>query len=199
MRSALEGSRAPSDPHAVSPKALERWPSAWVDQFNDGPKAAGVLVPVLERASGLSLLLTRRARALKHHAGQIAFPGGRMESDDATVLETALRETEEEVGIAPQQVRTLGFLPALPTISGYAVTPVVGIVAADARLRLDAVEVERAFEVPLEFFLDPNNERWSEREVMDAKVPLLEFHYGGERVWGATASMIMSLKKTIYY
>ena len=155
-------------------------------------------MPVIERAGGLSLLLTRRARALKHHAGQIAFPGGRMEPDDATVLETALRETEEEVGIGPERVATLGFLPPLPTITGYAVTPVVGIVDPGARLLLDAVEVERAFEVPLEFFFDASNERWSERVVLDVAVPLVEFHYGGERVWGATASMILSLKKTIF-
>lgn len=135
---------------------------------------------------------------MKHHAGQVAFPGGRMERSDRGVSDTALRETLEEVGIAPGEVAPAGYLTPMPTVTGYAVTPVVGFVAARARLTLDPVEVERAFEVPLTFLFDADNERWSTREVAGESVPLVEFAYGGERIWGATASMILQLKKHVF-
>lgn len=166
-------------------------------QFATPLSAAGVLVPLVERRGGLSLLLTRRARQLKHHAGQVSFPGGRMEAADSTIVETALRETWEEVGVAPADVEVVGYLPTMPTVTGYAVTPIVGIFDPLTRLRLDQMEVERAFEVPLDFLMTPGNEQWSTRTVGDTRVPLAEFTYTGERIWGATAAMILTLRRKL--
>ena len=156
-----------------------------------------MLVPLVERENGLALLLTRRARQLKHHAGQVSFPGGRMEVADRSIVDTALRETWEEVGVPPTDVQVVGYLPTMPTVTGYAVTPVVGIYDQYTRLVLDQMEVERAFEVPLDFLMTPGNERWSTRKVGHTRVPLAEFHYTGERIWGATAAMILALREKL--
>ena len=180
---------------AVDPASLRGWPQDFATQFTSDLKIAAVLVPLLERRSGVSLLLTRRAKELKHHAGQISFPGGRMEAGDRSIEETALRETHEEVGIGPHDVRLAGYLDTMPTVTGYAVTPVVGFVDGAAKLTLDPVEVERAFEVPLAFLFDAGNERWSMRRVQGHTVPVAEFRYGGERIWGATASMIIDFQE----
>ena len=161
-------------------------------------KPAGVLIPVIDDPrGGLRVILTKRASALKHHAGQVAFPGGRMEPVDVDIQATALRETHEEVGIAPSQVRIVGYLPPMPTVTGYAVTPVVGLVEARVELTLDASEVEHAFEVPLGFLLDRRNAIAAERDFNGTKVPIVEFHYGGFRIWGATAHMLLSLEKEL--
>lgn len=155
---------------------------------------AGVLVPVMERAKGLSVLLTQRAAHLKHHAGQVSFPGGRMEAYDENVCAAALRETHEEVGIAPQHVEVIGYLGAMPTITGFAVTPVVGVVSAEAELIIDHTEVEYAFEVPLAHLLEARNEQAVEREFDGKTFSLTEFHYAGERIWGATAYMLLAFR-----
>ncbi len=120
-----------------------------------------------------------------------------METDDDDILHTALRETEEEIGIPMGQVEVAGPLSTMPTITGYAVTPFVGFVPADVRLTLDPVEVESAFEVPLAFLLDVDNETRTERVIEGVPVPLIEFNYAGERIWGATASMIVELRKIV--
>ena len=158
---------------------------------------AGVLIPLIERQVGLTVLLTRRSPALKHHAGQVSFPGGRMEKADRTIRDTALRETHEEVGIEPGAVRVTGYLSPMPTITGYAVTPVVGLVEGTARLVLDPVEVQRAFEVPLAFLLEHDNVRWSGRDIDGVEVPVAEFRHSGERIWGATAAMIVNLRNIL--
>lgn len=154
-------------------------------------------MPVIARPSGLTLLLTRRSTNLTHHAGQVSFPGGREEPGDADIVATALRETEEEVGVERTAVSIVGVLPTMPTITGYAVTPVVGLLPAATRLSLEAAEVDLAFEVPLDFLLDESNERRSERLIEGVSVPLREFRYGGQRIWGATASMIADLRKLV--
>jgi 8-oxo-dGTP pyrophosphatase MutT (NUDIX family) len=159
--------------------------------------AAGVLIPVIERVAGLSVLLTQRSAELKHHAGQVSFPGGRMEEHDADVVQTALRETHEEVGIPPQAIDVVGYLPPMPTVTGYAVTPVVGLVSADVPLRIDRTEVEYAFEVPLAFLLDRRNERALERVYEGRRIPTVEFHYEGERIWGATAHILVELRRIL--
>ncbi len=159
--------------------------------------AAGVLIPVIERVAGLSVLLTQRSADLKHHAGQVSFPGGRMEEHDADVVQTALRETHEEVGIPPQAIDVVGYLPPMPTVTGYAVTPVVGLISADVPLRIDRTEVEYAFEVPLAFLLDPRNERALERVYEGRRIPTVEFHYAGERIWGATAHILVELRRIL--
>lgn len=198
LRRALAGSRLPTDPLDVSlPPGSNSWPSALRRRLTASLAPAGVLIPIMERASGLSILLTQRAADLKHHAGQVAFPGGRMEAGDRNLRDTALRETEEEVGIAPQQVTVIGYLDAMPTITGFAVTPVVGLVHEAAELKLDHSEVETAFEVPLGFLLDDSNDRYSERELFGLRLPMVEMHYEGRRIWGATAHILLSFRKII--
>jgi len=156
---------------------------------------AGVLIPVIERRDGLTVLLTQRAPDLKHHAGQVSFPGGRMEAHDPDVRAAALRETWEEVGIAPDHVEVIGYLRSMPVISGYAVTPVVGLVAGHVELTLDRTEVEYAFEVPLAWLLDHRNDRCVDREIAGRVFPMVEFHFEGERIWGATAMMLLRFRE----
>ncbi len=187
------------DPTKVAlPRGARSWPAAVRRQLSTDLKPAGVLIPITERASGLSVLLTERSAELTLHAGQVSFPGGRMEPDDPDIRHTALREAHEEVGIPPDRVEVAGYLKAMPTITGYAVTPVIGIVDAGQPLTLDPIEVEVAFEVPLKFLLDPANERAAMREVGGVPVPIVEFRYGGHRIWGATGSMLVALRNFLF-
>lgn len=189
----------PDDPVAVElPPGSEDWPAEIRERLTGTLRPAGVLIPVIERRDGLTVLLTRRSSALKHHASQIAFPGGGMEAADRSIVDTALRETHEEVGIAPSQVTVFGCLEAMPTVTGYAVTPVVGSVAPDAAFVLDRNEVELVFEVPLAFLLDPGNAQRAERDFRGQKVPIFEYRYGPHRIWGATAHMLMKLREKLY-
>lgn len=198
LRQRLAGSALPVDPTRVAvPDDIDRWPDEWVRRLSRPLKAAGVLVPVIERAPHLTVLLTRRSAELKHHASQICFPGGRMEKTDDSILATALRETWEEVGIDPNVVDVIGSLDPHPTITGYAVTPVVGVIEPPLGLQVDRREVEVAFEVPLEFLMDPGNEQRSMRTFRGHTVPTIEFHFGGHRIWGATASMLIKLRKIL--
>lgn len=173
------------------------WPTGLQSRLVQPMKPAGVLIPILERRAGLTVLLTRRSSGLRHHAGQVSFPGGSMEAGDPDIRHTALRETHEEVGIDPMHITVAGYLPPMPTITGFAVTPVVGLVMTDVRLRLDTREVEDAFEVPLAFLMDAGNEAWDERLIDNIPVPVVEFRYGGQRIWGATASMVLALRAAL--
>jgi 8-oxo-dGTP pyrophosphatase MutT (NUDIX family) len=140
-------------------RALQRWPQALLKKYASKLQPAGVLVPIIVRDNAMSILLTQRAAGLSQHPGQVSFPGGRMEAGDADVLATALRETWEEIGIAPQLVDVAGYLDTSPTVSGFAVTPVIGFVAGGYRLNIDRAEVEQVFEVPLNFLLQAGNLR----------------------------------------
>ena len=198
LREKLAGTKAPGNPtDVVMPAGSERWPRFIRERIVQKLQPAGVLIPVLERSGQLSVLLTQRSAELKHHAGQVSFPGGRMEDADEDVVQAALRETHEEVGIPPDAITVIGYLDPMPTVTGYAVTPVVGMVSGDAPLRLDRTEVEYAFEVPLTYLLDERNERASEREYQGRTIPTVEFHYESERIWGATAHMVIELRKLI--
>lgn len=166
-------------------------------RLQEGLRPAGVLIPVIERQDALTVLLTQRSAKLKAHAGQVSFPGGRMEDHDADVCVTALRETHEEVGIDPALVAVIGFLDSMPTITGYAVTPVIGLVSPDFKLAIDRTEVEYAFEVPLEFLLDARNDVPVERDIEGRRMTMMELHYEGERIWGATAMMIDAFRKKL--
>ncbi len=183
----------PADPtDTIELPGSQHWPESLREQLTGKLTPAGVLIPVFDRAdTGLSLLLTQRSAELKHHAGQVSFPGGRMEVEDQDIACTALRETREEVGIGDEHITVVGYLPAMPTITGYAVTPIVGLVAAAAVLQVDRTEVEYAFEVPLSFLLEPDNRRIVERRLHGKTVPMVEFHYQQHRIWGATAMMII--------
>ena len=179
------------------PPGLHRWPHAMRERLDVPLQPAGVLVPILDRAEGMAVLLTQRSADLRHHAGQASFPGGRMEPHDPDVRATALRETHEEVGIAPDLVDVIGYLRAMPTITGFAVTPVVGLVEDPVELVIDRSEVEYTFEIPLDFLLDERNDRLVEREWEGKRFRLREFHFDRERVWGATAYMILALRQFI--
>jgi len=156
-------------------------------------RSAAVLVPVVKRKRGLTVLFTRRTAHLNDHAGQISFPGGRSEPADADAAETALREAAEEIGLAAAQVEVLGELPEYVTVTGYRVTPVVGLVTPPLELRLDEFEVAEVFEVPLEFLLDPVNHQRNSilhegRERRYYAMPYRQYY-----IWGATAGMLMNL------
>jgi 8-oxo-dGTP pyrophosphatase MutT (NUDIX family) len=161
--------------------------------FPLAPAAAAVLVPIIERPAGLTVLFTERAAGLKHHPGQISFPGGRMEADDGSPLQAALRETQEEIGLDRRHIDVLGYLPDHLIISGYRVTPVVGLVQPDFELRLDPTEVVATFEVPLTYLLDPANHGARQRSVAGHEFEVYDIPWESRHIWGATAGMLMSL------
>lgn len=154
---------------------------------------AAVLFPIVQHATGLTVLLTQRTAHLKDHAGQISFPGGRVEPEDLSPLHTALRETEEEIGLARRHVEPLGYLPEYRTGTGFAVTPVLALVQPPFELQLDPFEVAEAFEVPLAFLLDPANHQQHSLHYRGALRSYYAMPWGEYFIWGATAGMIRSL------
>lgn len=164
---------------------------------NRPPAAASVLVPLVLRDDGLHVLLTRRTAHLRDHAGQISFPGGRAEVHDADASATALREAEEEVGLDPARVEVIGQLPPYTTVTSFVVTPVVALVQPHSDLRLDAFEVEEAFEVPLGFLMTPANHHRHVWQAEGMRRQFLSMPWqgpGGEYfIWGATAAMLRNL------
>ena len=165
--------------------------------FPAEPARAAVLVPLIERPTGLQVLLTQRASHLKNHPGQISFPGGRIESADAGPWEAALRETREEIGLEPQFVTRAGYLQDHLVISGFRVTPAVGFVQPGFNLHLDETEVENVFEVPLEFVLDLRNHLPRDRSIAGHTVITHEIPYEGRQIWGATASMLITFARLL--
>lgn len=157
--------------------------------------AASVLVPLVRRADGLHLLLTRRTDHLTSHAGQISFPGGRAEPRDSDAIDTALRETEEEIGLERGQIDIIGLLPDYLTSSGYRVTPVVGLVHPPFELRPDPNEVADVFEVPLAFLMDGMNHQRLSVELPEGagRRHFYAMPYGPHFIWGATAGMLRNL------
>ena len=155
-------------------------------------KAAAVLLPILDWPEGPTVLFTRRTAHLRAHSGQISFPGGRVEARDDSPEATALRETHEEIGLAPASIELLGRLADYHTRTGFRVTPVVGLVAPPFDLSLDAHEVDEAFEVPLSFLLDPANHRRHRREFQGRQVEYYAIPYRDYYIWGATAGMLVN-------
>lgn len=158
---------------------------------------AAVLVPLVERPDGLNVLLTLRASHLKNHAGQVSFPGGRIEENDASPWEAALREAREEIGLEARYVSLAGYLRDHVVISGFRVTPVVAFVQPGFVLRLDTTEVEDAFEVPLEYVLDPSNHVPRERHFAGHAVVTHDIRYQDRQIWGATATMLLTLSRLL--
>lgn len=158
---------------------------------------AAVLVPLVERADGMTVLLTQRADTLKDHAGQISFPGGRIEPGDADPWRAALREAHEEIGLADNFVEFAGYLPDHWVGTGFRVTPVVGFVNPGYDLRIATAEVHDVFEVPLEFILDAANHRPRVRELFGVSMEVQDIPYGDRVIWGATAGMLLSLRRCL--
>jgi 8-oxo-dGTP pyrophosphatase MutT (NUDIX family) len=158
---------------------------------------AAVLVGLVDRGEGAQVLLTRRTEDLRHHGGQISFPGGCIEAADADPVAAALREAEEEIGLFATQARPLGYLDPFTTITGFHVFPVVAAIDAAFVARPDPSEVDEVFEVPLEFLLAPENARRVELDFRGARRSVLEFRFGRWRVWGATAAMLVNLRERL--
>ena len=191
-----------------SPSETKRWLQARMSRvhllrlptLNDGHRLPGregkttpaaVLVPIVNRPDGLTLLLTQRSDTLPDHPGQISFPGGRQEPDDGSAADTALRESTEEIGLDRKHVEILGEVSSYETVTGYSVVPVVGWLEPPFDLMTDPVEVAEAFEVPLAFVLNPDNFVQRQREVAGMVRHYFACPYQGRYIWGATAAMIL--------
>ncbi|MGA2187657.1 MAG: CoA pyrophosphatase [Steroidobacteraceae bacterium] len=161
------------------------------------PVPAAVLVPLVERDGGLTVLLTQRAATLKDHAGQISFPGGRIEHDDADPWRAALREAHEEIGLSESFVEFAGYLPDHWVGTGFRVTPVVGFVNPGYDLRIATAEVHDVFEVPLGFILDAANHKARQRVLAGVTMEVYDIPYGNRNIWGATAGMLLTLRRLL--
>jgi 8-oxo-dGTP pyrophosphatase MutT (NUDIX family) len=183
---------------------LKRAPPAYAVFGDDGTEGrdeastpAAVLIPLIAHADALSVLFTQRTAQLKNHSGQVSFPGGRAEPGDASAEFTALRETEEEIGLAMQRVEVLARLSDYRTRTGFRVTPVVGLVAPPLELAPDPREVAEVFEVPLAFLMDERNQQRRTREFEGRQVGYYVFEYGERVIWGATAGILVNLNRML--
>ncbi|MBS0377251.1 MAG: CoA pyrophosphatase [Proteobacteria bacterium] len=166
--------------------------------FPAEPRPAAVLVPLVQRDT-LTVLLTQRATQLRNHAGQISFPGGRIEPHDVDPAAAALREAHEEIGLESRFVSVVGYLPDHVVMTGFRVTPVVAFVQPGFELLLDSVEVEDTFEVPVDFIFDPSNQRVRMRRsgFTGEEVEFRDIPYGDRDIWGATAGMLLTLQAMV--
>lgn len=157
---------------------------------DDGLPAA-VLIGLVNRPDGLSILLTKRTEHLRDHAGQICFPGGRIEADDASIEAAALREAEEEIGLPPSKVDIIGKLAPYDTTTGFRIHPVVGWIEPPVAFKLEAFEVAEVFELPLAFALDPKNHQKQQYRNANERRSYYILPYEGRFIWGATAGMLV--------
>ena len=160
-------------------------------------RPAAVLVPLVDRAGGMSVLLTQRTAHLSAHAGQISFPGGRIETSDRDATEAALREAEEEVGLTRDHVTVIGRLDTYVTGTGFEIPPMVGIISVPFPLIPDPFEVSEVFEVPLSFVLNPNNHRRMTRVFEKRTRVFFVLPYENRYIWGATAGMLVNLAEVL--
>jgi len=158
---------------------------------------AAVLVPLVQREDGFTVILTQRTDSLSSHAGQISFPGGRLEESDADAVAGALREAEEETGLPPSEVEILGRLDAYVTVTGYEVIPIVGAITPPIDLTPDPIEVANIFEVPLDFFLNPANHQRVKRDSDGQTRAYYAMPFGDRYIWGATAGMLVNLYEVV--
>lgn len=165
--------------------------------FPANPVPAAVLVPLVDRPEGLTVLLTQRASQLAKHAAQVSFPGGRLEESDPDVAHAALREAQEEIGLDPSRVRVFGYLPDHLVISGFRVTPVLSLVSPPFSLEINTSEVAEAFEVPVSHIFDTRNHKARLRRVGNEEMLLFDLPWAGHNIWGATAGMLMTLVRMV--
>ncbi len=201
-------------PERLGPEALRirfaRPPSWQPEQTDDrfrvdpgAPRDAAVLVPIVSHASGTTVLLTQRTLHLRHHSGQVAFPGGRVEAGDPSPVEAALREAREEVGLEPSRVEVIGQLPEYLTVTGFRVTPVVGLVVPGFDPRPDPHEVAHVFEVPLAFLMDPSHHQRRSVRLAGSERTFFAMPYrppgaaDEHFIWGATAAMLRNLYRLL--
>lgn len=203
---------APSSLHSVLSQKLRSEPPGWLEDpanargdhshdpepvlpFVTGgpPRLAAVLVPLVLRDEEPALLLTVRSTGLREHSGQIAFPGGKMNTDEPSPLDTALREAEEEIGLSRRHVEPIGYLDPYLSNSNYLIAPVVGLVRPPFSLTLDPSEVADTFEVPIGFLLDPAHHELHERELRGRRRRYYAMPYGDRYIWGVTAGIIRNL------
>jgi len=185
-------------PIFANPVQQQRQPTNSLDQTMKNLVAASVLIPIIDRPKELTVLFTQRSQKLKNHPGQISFPGGRAEKDDQNVVATALRESQEEIGLQPERVNVLGQLGLCLTGTGFEVTPVVGLIEEPLVLNLSANEVTETFEIPLLLLLDENRYR-TDTAILPSgeKREFYIFDYPQRYIWGATAQMLVNLRKLL--
>lgn len=165
--------------------------------FPADPVAAAVLVALVDRPEGLTVLLTERASQLTQHAAQISFPGGRLEDSDAGAAGAALREAQEEIGLDPTRVRVFGYLPDHLVFSGFRVTPVLSLVTPPFELVPNPAEVAAVFEVPISHVFDAGNHKARLRRVGDEDMLLYDIPWEGQNIWGATAGMLLTFVRMV--
>jgi len=189
--------------HAVHPLAAPPTDAPWNLQELDGlltpgdPRPAAVLVGIVAHAEAPTVLLTRRHEGLRHHAGQVSFPGGRIEAADSSPAAAALREAREEVGLEPSQATAIGYLDPMVTLTGFTVLPLVALLTPDFVPRPDPGEVAEVFEVPLGLLLDPDRLERIELQFGGRPRHVLQFRYDQQRIWGVTASILFNLRERL--
>lgn len=159
----------------------------------EGMRSAGVLVPLRARGGEITVVLARRTECVPHHKGQICFPGGSRDPEDADLLETAVREAGEELGIRREDVEILGAMDPVVTVTGFCIQPFVARIPADADFRLDEFEVAEAFEAPLGIFAEFDRYRYAESTFRGERKRVYFFDYGRHVIWGATAAILHRL------
>lgn len=170
---------------------------AFKQRFETSYTPAAVLIPIINTPTGLEVLLTQRADHLRHHPGQISFPGGRKEPTDLSNEAAALRETYEEVGLSPDKVQILGQLGEYYTVSGYQIRPVIGLIESSFEVKLDANEVSRILTVPFNFLMTPANFELVEASFNNEIRTYYSASYNKNIIWGVTAGIIMALYETL--